>query len=163
MELELDGAVLLADPAHVERILENFLINATKHTPPGTRIWVRTEEASPATMLIVEDAGPGVPPELRTSIFEPFRQGDTPSHAPGTGIGLSLVSRFAHLNGGRAWLEDRPGGGASFRVLLPVPGRRAFPPARRLARRSVRLPSRPARRGAYRIGDTREDRADHDE
>ena len=119
VELELDGAVLLADPAHVERILENLLINATKHTPAGTRIWVRTEETGSGTMLIVEDAGPGVPPELRTVIFEPFRQGNTPSHAPGTGVGLSLVSRFAHLNGGRAWLEERPGGGASFRVLLP--------------------------------------------
>jgi PAS domain S-box-containing protein len=119
VELELDGAVLLADPAHVERILENLLINATKHTPAGTRIWVRTEVANSGTLLIVEDAGPGVPPELRTVIFEPFRQGDTPSHAPGTGVGLSLVSRFAHLNGGRAWLEERPGGGASFRVLLP--------------------------------------------
>jgi PAS domain S-box-containing protein len=119
VELELDGAVLLADPAHVERILENLLINATKHTPAGTRIWVRTEVANSGTLLIVEDAGPGVPPELRTVIFEPFRQGNTPSHAPGTGVGLSLVSRFAHLNGGRAWLEERPGGGASFRVLLP--------------------------------------------
>lgn len=120
VELELDGAMLLADPAHVERILENLLINATKHTPAGTRIWVRAEAANSGTILVVEDSGPGVPPELRTVIFEPFRQGDTPSHAPGTGIGLSLVARFAHLNGGRAWLEERPGGGASFRVLLPA-------------------------------------------
>ena len=42
------------------------------------------------------------------------------SHSPGTGIGLSLVGRFAQLHGGRAWVEDRPGGGASFKVFLPA-------------------------------------------
>jgi signal transduction histidine kinase len=57
---------------------------------------------------------------MRQAIFEPFRQGDGPkSHSPGVGVGLSLVARFAELHGGRAWVEDRPGGGASFRVLLP--------------------------------------------
>jgi signal transduction histidine kinase len=54
-------------------------------------------------------------------VFEPFRQGPTESvHAPGVGVGLSLVARFAELHGGRAWVEDRPGGGASFRVFLPA-------------------------------------------
>ena len=42
-------------------------------------------------------------------------------HAPGVGIGLSLVKKFAELHGGRAWVEDRPGGGASFRVILRDP------------------------------------------
>ena len=40
-------------------------------------------------------------------------------HAPGTGIGLSLVARFAELHGGRAWLTDRDGGGAAFHVFIP--------------------------------------------
>ena len=72
-------------------------------------------------MLIrVEDDGPGVPDEMRAAIFEPFRQGPTAtSHAPGTGVGLSLVARFAELHGGRAWVEPREGGGASFRVYIP--------------------------------------------
>ena len=70
---------------------------------------------------MVEDDGPGVPEELREAIFEPFRQGpgSSSSHSPGTGIGLSLVGRFAALHSGRAWVEEREGGGASFRVFIP--------------------------------------------
>ena len=72
-------------------------------------------------LIVVEDAGPGVPDEMKESIFEAFRQGrERVHHSPGVGIGLSLVARFAELHGGRAWVEDRPGGGASFRVLLPL-------------------------------------------
>jgi signal transduction histidine kinase len=108
------------DPAQVERIVENLVTNAIRYTPPGTRIWVGASGDDESVTLVVEDEGPGIPIELRRSIFEPFRQGnETVSHSPGVGIGLSLVSRFAELHGGRAWVEDRPGGGSSFRVYLP--------------------------------------------
>jgi two-component system sensor histidine kinase KdpD len=120
ISVELDPTVLFVDAAHVERIVENLLVNAAKHTPSGTRVWVRTEESQSGITLIVEDDGPGVPQELREVVFEPFRQGETPSHAPGTGIGLSLVARFARLNGGNAWVQGRPGGGSSFRVRFPI-------------------------------------------
>ena len=71
-------------------------------------------------LLVIEDDGPGVPPEHREDIFQPFGQGaGPPEHSPGVGIGLAVVSRFAELHGGRAWVEEREGGGASFKVLLP--------------------------------------------
>jgi signal transduction histidine kinase len=71
-------------------------------------------------LLLVEVAGPGVPDDMKLAVFGPFRQGPgTPKHAPGVGVGLTLVVRLAELHGGRAWVEDRPGGGASFRVFLP--------------------------------------------
>jgi hypothetical protein len=59
-------------------------------------------------------------PELRESLFRPFERGPSANpHSPGMGVGLSLVARFAEQLGGRAWVEDRVGGGASFRVWLP--------------------------------------------
>jgi len=128
LELLADRAILAdvvplfltADPAKIERILENLLINAVRHTTADRTIWLRIQPADGGALIVVEDEGPGVPHELREVIFEPFRQGPTRSpHSPGTGIGLSLVARFAELHGGRAWVEDREGGGASFRVFIP--------------------------------------------
>ncbi len=112
---------LEVDPPKVERIVENLLANAARHTPPGTPVWVRVKQHGNGALLVVDDAGPGVPPQLRETIFQPFRQGPRPaSHAPGLGVGLALVRVFAQLHGGSAWVEDRPGGrGASFRVHLP--------------------------------------------
>ena len=101
-------------------------------------IWVRVSPTDGGATVIVEDDGPGVPPDLREAIFEPFRQGPTASpHSPGTGIGLSLVARFAELHGGRAWVEDRAGGGASFRVFLP-----SGPEREHRLERTERLPRR---------------------
>jgi PAS domain S-box-containing protein len=110
------------DPDKVERIVEELLTNTTRHTPRGTPVWVRADRQGTGLHLAVEDGGPGVPSEMRTVVFERFHHGDTaPSYAPGLGIGLSLVLRLAELHGGTAWVEDRPGGGASFQVILPGP------------------------------------------
>jgi signal transduction histidine kinase len=55
---------------------------------------------------------------------EPFERGERSAPSPGLGVGLSLVARFAEAHSGRAWVEDREGGGASFRVLFPDPTNR---------------------------------------
>jgi hypothetical protein len=108
------------DAAKVERIVENLLANAARHTPAGTTVWVRVRADGDGVRVVVEDEGPGVPDHLKEAVFEPFRQGDGgPNPSPGVGVGLSLVARFAELHGGRAWVEDREGPGAAFHVLLP--------------------------------------------
>ncbi len=124
IEIEAEPVLAAVDSPKVERILENLLLNTTRHTPPGTQVWVRVVTREPDLELIVEDAGPGVPAELAGTIFEPFRQGQpngagTGVGGRGVGIGLSLVARFAELHNGRAWVTERGGGGACFHVLLP--------------------------------------------
>jgi signal transduction histidine kinase len=114
------GTKAVVDPALLERMVENLVMNAIKHTPEGTAISISVERLADALILSVEDEGPGVPDELKEAIFEPFRHGGAPEHTPGTGIGLALVSQFAKVQGGQAWVEDRVGGGASFRISLPA-------------------------------------------
>jgi signal transduction histidine kinase len=120
VDVDAGPVVAMVDGPKVERIVENLVANAGRHTPEGTPIWVRVREDGDGVLIVVEDAGSGVPADMREAVFEPFRQA-TPArpHSPGVGVGLSLGSKFAELHGGRAWVEDRPGGGASFRVWLP--------------------------------------------
>jgi signal transduction histidine kinase len=119
--VELEGGECRAnvDPPKVERILENLLANADLHTPAGTRIWVRCWREGDAAVIAVEDDGPGIPADLRDKIFDAFYRGPDSVHTPGSGIGLSLVARFAEMHGGRAWVQEREDGGSSFRILLP--------------------------------------------
>lgn len=118
VDIEADGVVGLVDEAKVERIVENLLRNAIKHTGREAQVWVRASRQDRGTLIAVEDSGAGVDEEMRQRIFAPFERGIRPG-AAGAGIGLSLVARFSELHGGRAWVEGRPGGGASFRVFLP--------------------------------------------
>jgi PAS domain S-box-containing protein len=121
IDLDVEDVTVSIDAAKVERIVENLLSNAIRHTPKGTRIWISASGKDGGMMLVVRDEGPGVPPDLREAVFEPFRQapGSSSEHSPGVGVGLSLVRRFSELHGGRAWLEESTGGGASFHVFLP--------------------------------------------
>ena len=108
------------DPQMISRIVENLLMNAARHTPPESHVWVKVVPENGNVLIAVEDDGPGLPEEHRESIFQPFEHGPMTSvHNPGVGVGLSLVAKFAELHGGRVWVEERDGGGASFKVLIP--------------------------------------------
>jgi PAS domain S-box-containing protein len=116
--VESERCMADVDTTKVERMVDNLLKNAARHTPRDSRIWVRVWRDEAGATIAVEDEGAGVPDELKEEIFEPFRRGPDPLQ-PGSGIGLSLVAQFAQLHGGRAWVQDREGGGASFRIFLP--------------------------------------------
>jgi PAS domain S-box-containing protein len=108
------------DPQMISRIVENLLMNAARHTPPECEVWVRVIPQDDDVLIAVEDDGPGIPAEHRESVFRPFEHGPMTSvHNPGVGVGLSLVAKFTELHRGRVWIEDREGGGASFKVLIP--------------------------------------------
>ncbi|MBX3275185.1 MAG: HAMP domain-containing histidine kinase [Sandaracinaceae bacterium] len=114
------GAPLEAcfDRQAVEQIVVNLLDNALKYGAGAERaIEVRVE--APST-IVVSDRGPGVPVSARERVFERFYRVERPehAHAPGTGIGLSLVADLAVAHGGRASVHPREGGGLEVRVAL---------------------------------------------
>jgi two-component system sensor histidine kinase MtrB len=110
---------ILLDKRRIERIVVNLLDNAANHAGGPARIAV--EDGARSTIrLAVEDAGPGVPPGERDRVFERFYRGTEARRRVGTGLGLALVSEHAAAMGGRAWVEERRGGGARFVVSLPA-------------------------------------------
>ena len=119
IQLHTEAAPASVDAAKVERMVDNLIANAIRHTPAGTAVEVRVEPLEDGVIIAVDDSGPGVASDERETIFEPFRRGADVGVAAGTGVGLSLVAQFAALHGGRVWVEDSPTGGASFRVYLP--------------------------------------------
>jgi len=107
------------DPALIEQVLINLLENATKYTPPGTPIDVIVLGGGGEVEIEVADRGPGVPRQDAERVFEKFyraREGE----GGGVGLGLTICRGIVGAHGGRMWVEDRPGGGASFRFTLPL-------------------------------------------
>jgi signal transduction histidine kinase len=118
VEIDTEPVTIAVDQAKVERMVENLLANVARHTVDA-RVWIRVAAQDGGALISVDDEGTGVPDDLKQRIFVPFSRGPEAADLPGSGIGLSLVAGFAELHGGRAWVEDRPGRGASFRVFLP--------------------------------------------
>ncbi len=113
----------LGDPARLAQVLELLLENAAKYAPPGAEIMVADWSAGGEVHVAVGDDGPGVPPEMRESVFEPFVRLDR-TDAPGAGVGLFAARRLVAAMGGRLWIEDKPAGGSQFVTALPeAPGR----------------------------------------
>jgi len=117
--LRAESARARVDPAKIERIVDNLIANAIRHTPQGTRVEVSVEPQDGGVLIGVDDDGPGVASHERAAIFEPFRRGADAGGTAGTGVGLSLVAQFVALHDGRVWVDENPGGGAGFRVYLP--------------------------------------------
>lgn len=109
-----------ADKRRLGQMLQNLLDNADRYAGGATRIEVTSGDGT--VTFAVEDEGPGVAEHQRTFVFERFARGDAALERAvgGTGLGLALVAEHAALHGGRAHVEDRPGGGARFLVELPL-------------------------------------------
>jgi len=120
LELDVDEARGLGDEQRVLRIGRALVENALKHTPPGTRVLVRARGAS----LIVEDDGPGIPPEHAGHVFDRFYRVDG-AHASGGGLGLAIARELAEAMGGTLELRSR-GGRTTLTLGLPTATPEAF-------------------------------------
>jgi two-component system OmpR family sensor kinase len=121
-EIVLDVHPATVDAARDElhRLTINLLENSLRHTPRGTKISVRTATDAGQATLIVEDDGPGVPPELAGTLFERFVRG-AGDRGGSFGLGLAIVRAVAESHGGTVVLESsKLGSGARFVVRLPL-------------------------------------------
>ncbi|HEY2703388.1 MAG TPA: ATP-binding protein [Candidatus Dormibacteraeota bacterium] len=118
-EVHQEGA-LPGDPLLLRRLLDNLVDNAVRHSPDGGRVRVGVVRGD-MWEVTVSDGGPGVPAELRATLFERFARGDTARGRAtgGAGLGLALSRAIAGLHGGSIALDPDGGPGARFRVRLP--------------------------------------------
>ena len=115
------------DGEQLKTVVTNLLANAFKFTPDGGAISLTAEaiqlNGKPFVRLIIDDNGVGIAPDQAERVFERFYQGATPDtradRQPGTGVGLALVKEIIRLHNGTIQLENKPGPGARFVVLLP--------------------------------------------
>jgi signal transduction histidine kinase len=121
--LEVGGAALIVQeqPRLLRRVLRNLLENARRHGAGEVQVDIRTQDG--LAQLRVCDQGPGVPPDQRERIFEPFyRLPGASEQSGGVGLGLALVKSIVQRHGGTVRCEGHAGGGACFVVRLPLAG-----------------------------------------
>jgi signal transduction histidine kinase len=111
---------LSVDERRITQVACNLLSNALKFSPGGSAVAFKAWREGSAAVFMVEDDGPGIPPELQERIFEQFFR--IASDQEGTGLGLPLARQLVELHGGRIWLESAPGKGSRFYFSLPVAG-----------------------------------------
>ncbi len=116
-EVSGETVVVSGDPLLLRRMVRNLLENARLHAGGATD--VRVSRQGGGVSIVIEDAGPGVPPEDRERIFEPFYRRRERGESAGTGLGLSIVRQIARVHGGEVRYEPREGGGSRFVVTLP--------------------------------------------
>jgi signal transduction histidine kinase len=117
-----EGALVSGDRAGLLRVASNLVSNALQYTAPGSEVEVEVARRDGQVVLEVRDRGPGVAPENRRRIFERFVRLE-PARArypEGSGLGLAIVDQIVRAHGGQIEVDEREGGGAVFRVVLPA-------------------------------------------
>jgi len=117
VKIEAEHIAIEVDPALTEQMIETLLSNAGRRTAPGNPVRVKISGDQGSAVIAVDDTGPEVPAELRGDLSSAMSD-DRPGRKKTGATGLSLLARLAEIHGGKAWVEERPGGGASFRVSL---------------------------------------------
>jgi signal transduction histidine kinase len=115
--VEMGRATL--DPSLVRHVLTNFIANAVDAMSQGGQLTVRARRVGDQLALAVGDSGPGIAPEDRKRIFEPFYT--TKPRGKGTGLGLAICREIAAALNGHIELESAPGQGATFTLFIPAP------------------------------------------
>jgi len=115
---------IMADPAMLQRVIENLLDNAVKYSPENETISIIANPLGEMVEVCVADHGEGIPPQHRNLIFERFAQLDTHTDLGkirnGIGLGLTFCKLAVQTMGGKIWVDDRDDFGAAFCFTLPA-------------------------------------------
>jgi len=115
-----DLPLVQADHVLLEQILVNLLDNAAKYAPVGSTITLLAQRGADGIDLIVDDQGPGIPPDRRQRVFDRFEHHPVAGAAAGgVGLGLAICQGFVEVMGGRILADAAPGGGARLIITLP--------------------------------------------
>ena len=116
--------ILQADPIRLTQVFVNLLSNASKYSPTGQKIDLGIDIMGDHLLIAVADRGPGIPEAERADVFRHFtRLAVEDSAQYGAGLGLSVVKSILEGHGGSISIDDRPGGGCIFWIMLPCGGR----------------------------------------
>ena len=122
IELDADQAVVIGDKGRLRQIVDNLLANVRAHTPPRAPVRVTLSRRNGNAEIAVADSGPGLDEEQVAHVFERFYRTDASRTraSGGVGLGLSIVAAVAEAHGGTVSAEGGAGGGATFRIELPL-------------------------------------------
>lgn len=111
-------AFVLADKIQVQQVILNLIRNAIEAMQAADKreLTVTTAERDGMAEIAVADTGPGIAPEIKAQLFQPF----VTTKPNGMGVGLSISRGIIEAHGGRLWAEGNPGGGAVFRMTLKI-------------------------------------------
>ena len=120
VKIEVDGRLpeVTGDRDQLVQLFQNLLSNAIKFSPTGGQVTITTTRRRHAWRIAVSDHGPGIAPEHRDLVFEPFRRLHETGHVPGSGLGLAICMRVAKNHGAALTIERPDGGGATFAVTF---------------------------------------------
>jgi len=121
-ELDAEPAVVTGDRDRLRQIVDNLLANVRAHTPAGTAVRISVRSVGADAVLEVADSGPGLGSDDAARAFERFYRADESRAraSGGVGLGLSIVAAVAQAHGGTVDVRSTPGGGATFRVVIPL-------------------------------------------
>jgi signal transduction histidine kinase len=118
LSVDVKGHVVVdADVSLLHRVVSNLLENELAHLPPGCQITIRLRAYHGSAELVIEDNGPGFPPDVISRAFDRFVKG---KHSSGHGLGLAFVEAVVHAHGGSVTVAHRPAGGAMVTLSLPA-------------------------------------------
>jgi len=121
LEFEKGAIEVWTDPDKIAQVFTNLMGNAFKYSPDNTRLKVAGRARKDVVVVSVLDQGPGIPPDKREKIFEPFYRirDDVTNHVRGTGLGLSIAKAIVEAMGGVIRVEGFLGKGSDFTFVLP--------------------------------------------